>query len=597
MSEVHGGERARSERRLLVVASALAVLITAPSLGVGLVGDDYVHRTYLLEHLSANANASRGPWWNMFDSRVPVSEQISFGGLPWWASSHLHVALLRPLATLSQYVDYILWPNHPVLMHVHNIAIYALIVAVVVGLYRRLLHAPVAIWIASVSYAADDGHALGVAWVASRNTLLTALFALLSFSWYERGRSRGGRLAAWLAPLFLLLAHASSEGALAIWAYLAAYTLLLDRAPWAARIRALAPLAIVSTGWLVLSSAGGFGVRGSGAYLDPRVEPVLFLQELPNRLPRLLLAQFGVTEEVGALLPHGLLIAVQVFVGLLLAAAFALYTRPDQRERVVAFFAIGCVASLLPICAVGAIGRLLFISGFGAHALIGGVLAGLIGWLEPQRVRSFARATGSAFLAVVAALAVFGAQAAPRWWLDVHRYFQATALTLPRGKELEQTVIVLVNTRDYLATPFIMLYRRLYATPGPIFMHVLGVSLDRVRVFRPDNFSLVLTPEHGYLDDATSILVRSRHEPFALGEVINLFGARVHVEALTPDKRPARIRFETRGLEDWRIRWVVWDDAQRKFVEFELPAVGQSIELPAAPRNILTLGLRPAAKS
>jgi hypothetical protein len=128
-------------------------------------------------------------------------------------------------------------------------------------------------------------------------------------------------------------------------------------------------------------------------------------------------------------------------------------------------------------------------------------------------------------------------------------------------------------------------------------MHVLGVSLDRVRVFRPDNLSLVLAPEHGYLDDATSILVRSRHEPFALGEVINLFGARVHVEALTPDKRPARIRFETRGLEDWRIRWVVWDDAQRKFVEFKLPAVGQSVELPPAPRNILTLGLRPAAKS
>jgi hypothetical protein len=271
------------------------------------------------------------------------------------------------------------------------------------------------------------------------------------------------------------------------------------------------------------------------------------------------------------------------------------YLRPERRERIAAFFAIGCLGSLLPICAVGPIGRLVFISGFGAHALIGSVLAGLWELAEPQQLRRWARVTGSAFLAALVALGLFGAGAAPRWWIDCHEYFAATAQTLPRGKELEHTIIVLVNTRDYLATPFIMLYRRLFASPGPIFMHVLGVSIERVRVFRPDDFSLVLEPEHGYLDDATSILVRSRREPFKLGEAINLFGARVHVEALTPDGRPARIRFQTLGLEDWRFRWVVWDDALRKFVEFKLPAVGQTVVLPAATGNILTHGLRPAA--
>jgi hypothetical protein len=250
---------------------------------------------------------------------------------------------------------------------------------------------------------------------------------------------------------------------------------------------------------------------------------------------------------------------------------------------------------LLPICAVGAIGRLLFISGFGAHAVVGSVLAGLLDWAEPQRLHRWAHATGAAFVAAVVALGLFGAQASPRWWIDCHEYFKATALTLPRGQELEHTIIVLVNTRDYLATPFIMLYRRLFAAPGPVFMHVLGVSTERVQVFRPDDFSLVLTPERGYLDDSTSILVRSRLEPFTLGETINLFGARVHVEALTPDKRPARIRFQTLGLEDWRFRWVVWDDALRRFVEFKLPPVGQSVVLPAATGSILTHGLRPAA--
>src|SRR4051794_30486946 len=123
MAQAHDARQTAFPRRahLLIGASVLAALFTAPSLRVGLVGDDYVHRTYLQEHL-ASATA-RGPWWNMFDSRMPVVEQIRFGGLPWWSSEHLHVALLRPLATLSQYVDYILWPDHPAWMHVHNIAI------------------------------------------------------------------------------------------------------------------------------------------------------------------------------------------------------------------------------------------------------------------------------------------------------------------------------------------------------------------------------------------------------------------------------------------------------------------------------------------
>jgi hypothetical protein len=595
MAELHDGNQPAppERRRLLLVASILAALASAPSLSVGLVGDDYVHSSYLLEHLKTATG--RGPWWNMFDSRVPVSEQVSFGGLPWWASSHLRVALLRPLATLSQYLDYIAWPEHPALMHLHNIAIYALIVAVVAGLYRRMLSSPLAIWIATVSYALDDGHLLGTAWIASRNTLLTALFALLCFSWYERGRTSGGALPKWLAPVFLLLAHASSEGALAIWAYLVVYAVLLDRAPWPERIRALVPLAITSAGWIALSSAGGFGVSGSGAYLDPRTDPIAYSRELPNRLPRLVLAQFGVTEEVGALLSPALRTAVHVFVALLLLAAVALYSRRERRDRVVLFFAVGCLVSLLPICAVGAIGRLLFISGFGGHALIGSVLAGLIGWLEPARMRVWARSLGTAFVAVVIALGVFGARAAPRWWVDVHEYFKATALTLPHGKELEHTMIMLVNTRDYLATPFIMLYRRVFNSPGPVFMHVLGVSTHRVSVTRVDDFSLVLAPENGYLDDPTSILVRSRDEPFAVGQIINLFGGRIHIEAITPDGRPARVRFVTFGLDDWRFRWVIWDDATRRFVEFKLPAIGQTVVIPAATGESLTIGLRPAA--
>jgi hypothetical protein len=110
------------------------------------------------------------------------------------------------------------------------------------------------------------------------------------------------------------------------------------------------------------------------------------------------------------------------------------------------------------------------------------------------------------------------------------------------------------------------------------------VSTHAVQVSRPDDTSLVLTPEHGYLDHPTSILVRSQHEPFSLGQEVPLLAARVRIERLTPDARPAQVRIITFGLENPKLLWVVWDDQRDGFVKFTLPAVGHSVMLPAAPK-------------
>jgi hypothetical protein len=564
---------------LLAVAGTLAAAITLPSLFVGLVADDYLHRSYLLDHLQGRM--TRGPWWDMFNSRVPVATEIPWGGLPWWSSPHLRVALLRPLATLSQYIDYALWPEQPALMHLHNIVLYAVIVLVASDLYARLLDRRATIWIATLLYAADDAHALGASWIASRNTLLTALFSLLTLALFQRARADRSRLAAWLCPAALLCAHASSEGAIGIWAYLLAYAAFLDPSPLAQRARALLPQLLVSLAWLGTSSALGYGIQGSGAYLDPRSHPLAFAEQLAVRLPALLLAQFGVTQELGSLLAPALLTAVHVTTVLLLSIGAVLAIRYWASRPTLRFLLVGCIGSLLPICAVGSIGRLFFVSGFGAHALIAELLAACLLPSMPFRGASLVRALGTLLTVTLACLALVGARFAPEWWKSAHQFFYRTALSLPRGEALQGSEIMVINTPDYLATPFVLLYRRLFAQPGPPFMQVLGVSTHAVRVFRPDNLSLELQPEGGYLQDDTSILVRPREERFEPGQTFDLFGAQVRVEATTPDGRPARIRILTFDITDPRLLWVVWDAVGKRYARVSIPAIGNALVLPA----------------
>lgn len=57
----------------------------------------------------------------------------------WWTSSHLRIVFFRPIASLTHMLDHAPCPSSPALMHLHSIAWYAALVAIVIALYRRTL--------------------------------------------------------------------------------------------------------------------------------------------------------------------------------------------------------------------------------------------------------------------------------------------------------------------------------------------------------------------------------------------------------------------------------------------------------------------------
>jgi hypothetical protein len=574
----------------LLLAVAVAVVLCAPGLGGGLVADDYGHAQFMLDHLHGRSDSpyAKLAWWDMFDicgrSGPSIRQRVAYGTLPWWTSPDLKIAFLRPLAVASQYLDFLLWPHTPWLMHLHNVVLYALCVWIAGVLYQRFIGARALAGLAALLYAVDEAHADGTAWLADRNTLLTALFVLLALLAFDRARRGGSRAGRWLAPLALLAAHASSEGALAAWGYLGAYALCIDRAPPRARLAALAPLALITLAWVSLAAVTGFGVRGSGIYVDPRSHPLYFIAVTAERLPEVLRAQFTLPFEIERMLPIGAQHA-SALVSYAVLALMALCAIPLLRQSASArFFALGALGSALPVCAGGAEPRLLFLIGFGAHGLLAELIGTCLRALRsaPPARRALPAFVAGASLLLHGPLAVVTAPLTPRIWIEIHRQLRESAGSLPAGKQFEQTAYIILNANYYLGWLLVRLYHDSSGVPGPSLMHVLGTSLTPVRLTRLERNVIELAPAGGYLLEPTSKLVRSPLEVFRVGDMIPLIGPRVSITAVTPDGRPARIRADLLDAEAPWILWLMWNDRSKRYERIVLPEIGQSMELPGS---------------
>jgi len=573
------------ERRslLLLVMLVVTCLVNARSLQFGLFGDDYAHRRFILDHL--HGLPSHVAWWNMFDGRsstggTTVEPGSLFGRLPWWSSKDFSFALLRPLSTASQFLDYLLWPSSPWAMHLHNIVLLCVVVLIAGDLYWRLLGRGA--WLALFTFALDDAHTMSAAWIASRNTLLTTGFVLLTLWLHRRaavdGLVRYGRM----APIALLCAHASSEGATIAWAYLLAHAAFLDSRPFWLSVRSLLPMATVTALWLAASAALGYGVRGSAVYVDPRHDVGLFLLAVARRLPELMQLQFAIPPEFGATLAPGLgtlaMLASRVY-AIAIALCLIVYARRSAPMR---FFAFASVAALLPQCAAGTFARLLLLSGFAAHGLMAAIFVEVLA--SARRGVSAKIAFASLALTMFVIHAVVAVQV-PSHAMAFSRVadesVRRAAASLPAGAALQSSTIVALNFPDYLRSVFIDLYRSELFGPGPQRMDFIEVGVAPVLVTRPTADALQLEAAGGFLLDATSLLVRRPSDTFRIGQRFALDKLSVEVVGVTSDGRPARIRVRSDVLDDPQRKWLEWSSAESRFKRFALPAVGGSTWLGA----------------
>ena len=293
-----------STRAWLWIAIALGCSVNAPSLTLGLHGDDFLQAPEIMRHL--RGEPSEHPWYEVFGFRnregeALIRREIALGVQPWWTDLHQSRALFRPLSALTHYLDYALWPTHYSLMHLQNLIWFVVLLLCIARLYQAL--APpldvkargpgAAAVLALMFYAVSTAHAQTVSWIAARNTIISGVASVLALLYHHRA-SRDRRwqetLAAYCAFVCGLLA---SEGAVALWGYLVCHALWIDSRPVWQRLRALAPLAAVTAIWQVAYRTMGFGVHGSGVYLDPLADMTEFVRELLPRASGLWLEEFA----------------------------------------------------------------------------------------------------------------------------------------------------------------------------------------------------------------------------------------------------------------------------------------------------------------
>ena len=567
--------------------AALACLLSLPSLWTGPMVDDYWLRAGLTG--VPGVQDPRGPF-SLFEFYRPddVAELKACGALPWWTLPDSRFALLRPVASLTHWLDYALWPDRPALMHLENVLWLGALVLLVGHLHRQLLGATALAGLASLLYAIDDARAIAVGWIANRNGLLSAFFALGAFALHVRWRRTGSRAAALLGPVALLLGLLSNEGAVAVLAFFAAHGALLERGRPATRWLSVVPSALVVGGWRVAYALGGYGVAGSDRFVDPLDSPLRFAGAVLVREPALLLGQWGFPpSDLFSLpvIPPAALAALWAL-GLALAACVTLLLWPLlARDEVTRFCFAAMLLSLLPSCVTGPTDRLLLIAGVPATALLARLLV-LLGQREephPLRLarrlaRPFRRGLVAVHLILAPILFVANVQVLHLLWGRLERAIREA----PLG-DCSQKTLVVVNARQLLI--FDPSVRGLHGLCVPRRMRGLGPANGYavpLQLTRPDARTLVVRPAGGFRRGAGR---------FAAGDRVELPGMSVEIRRTSRERRPLEVAYTFDvALEDASLVWLV--ERGPSFERFTPPAIGESLAIDARGSRGIALDAR-----
>lgn len=614
-------------KRVVWIAPLLGILLTLPSLWSGWVIDDHFQRqAFLGSHRLEGILGSSLDIFRFFDGNpVRTQRMMDLGIVPWWTVPDLRGAFWRPVAALTHWLDYALWPAYAALMHLHSIAWYGLLIVAVALLYRRLLGSKPVAGLGALLYAIDDGHGMPVGFLANRNAVIAAVFGVLTILFHDRWRRQGARIGWVLASLTFSASLLSSESGLSTTAYLFAYALFLERGSLRIRALSLLPYVFLVLAWRWAWTSQGYGVSdGLSFYIDPLNSPIEFATAMLQRLPLLLLGQWALPPSDVAILltPSAVGVLSTVAVIVLLASAWIVVTalRTDSNSdgqskstqtklpaavpdgasvhgnelafptrRILSFAAVGMFLSLLPPCATFPSDRLLMFVGLGATILVASFLAAVFGLSTPNLVR---RRHGAMALSLGYALVVFHGIIAPigltlraAYPVGTPGFHTKLYVRTPFDKAVAEQTLVLVNPPSVIHACYLPALREMAGEPVPKRVRALAPGLPSVTVRRLDTHALIVRPERGYLNLFFDRLFRNGRQPLSLGQRITLSGMTVEVTELTADSRPAAAAFHfDTPLEDRSLLWLVWIDG--RFRPWSPPPIGETVELRPDPGGV-----------
>jgi hypothetical protein len=570
-----------------VASVGLALLLASPALLTGFAGDDYFHKLVLTGNRSIAAVPDNPlqmfVWANGDSARGHAMMEVGMTG--WWTNPRLVMAYFRPIAVMTHWLDYRLWPNTPWLMHLHSLLWFGVALLVLARFYRRLFDRPDMVWLPTLAlflYAVDDAHAMTLAWIANRNAILAFALGVPVLLLHDRA-AHGERRARVAAALVLGLALLAGESALAVAGYLTAYALFLDRARRTRALLGLWPYAAVLGLWAGFYRVAGFGAHGSGLVIDPGADPLRFLlAAVVQRAPVMLAAQVGVPPSDGfegyPLLAPWLQPAMIAWAWLIVIG-FGLAIRPrlraDARAR---FCAVGSTLAALPVCAQFPHDRLLLFIGLGAVPLVAMLIADVLqpGTAPVPRITRLAGRACIGLHLVLAPLLLPLRVLAP-----LHGEVLVTRAdhSIDESASVRDKTIVLMNPPLDAYAGYLPPTRVAQGRNRPRALRWLATAGSAVTVRRVDARTLRVRPALGFLALPSEIMQRDPRDRMPIGYRVRFSDLAIEVTALTADGRPAEIlaQFDL-PLEDGRYEFYEWRGL--RYQPFAPPRIGQARVLP-----------------
>ncbi len=574
----------------------LALGLGLPSLWAPLIADDYIHRIRLsAEHHFAGFNV---PPYDLFTFGSGEPEQrrqlMEEGAFAWWTAKGFKMAFWRPLSTATHVLDHHLWPDSAIAMHAHGLLWFGVLLLALAVLYGRF-HPP---WIAGLAlclYAFDDARGMVLAFVANRNALIAAVFAVGALIAYDRWRRDDWVPGKLLAPGLYTIALLGGESALAITGYLLGYALFLDRDSSFRRFVPLAPFGLITIVWALLYRSMGYGTHGSGIYMHPADEPVRFALALLERAPVLLLGQFaGPPSDLWLGYPPQVATGVYAF-ALLFIALFLRLLWPQLRAHPECrFWLFGSLIALIPVCATFPSDRLLVFVGIGAMGLVASFLASVFdrgATSRDARPPVSRRVAALLLVSIHLFLAPLLLPLRALTTLPLAAVVEGVNRSLPSGEALRERTLVVVSAPADGVVAYVPIQRAALDLPRPKRLRLLATGKADVQLTRLDAHTLRVRPAAGFIASEVERMVRSRSIPMSVGEQVELTDMSVEVTAVTVDGRPAEAEFRfDRPLEDPTWLWVRWD--RSAFVPWQPPPIGASDTVPGGDLSEALFGSR-----
>lgn len=572
--------------RVMAGILVLAFVSTLPSVWAGFATDDHYFRAvfggagglgelgatpydiFVLADGDANHNRVR----------------MNRGYLPWWTPADSVFMFWRPVASFSHYVDFRLFGERAWLMHLHSMALYLLVVYAVARFYRQKMGASWMTPLAALLFALDDAHGVTVGWLANRNALYAILFGILAVRFHEGWRRDGNRSGLALALALMAATLLSSEGGMAMLGYIVAYEVCLHRGPWLNRFAALIPYGVLVAGWRIVYKFLGYGVTSSGLYVDPVADPLRFVTQSLQQYPLLFLGQFGISGPgISMVFPSWLALAFWgLAIAFLVALAYVLWPLL-RRDATARYWAVGMLVSAIPLCATMAQARLLLFPGIGAMGLLAQFIAGRVdgecwGNVSP----TWNKGARVAFIVLVGfnlvlspPLKLVNSYAIAFYDEEIQR-FNAELAAQPKIRE---KTLVIVNSLGDINGVILPFAQAANGEPAPRRQWMLYAGISSIDMSRPNDRTLVLAPERGFLTKPWAQMFRCpKTSPMRAGDEVLLDGLHIRVVKVDRIGQPMEVEFTfEKRLEDPEYVWITL--SRGLFESFTPPPVGERMTL------------------